>query len=165
MRDERGAMGKQEASGRVRVHFNVPAPLWEKACVAARLSPSLGNASAVADLAAASFAKVTRSLSADGFADVARPRKDGEALLPAVVFLSPAAEEAASGEAARLGTSRSLYLTTALAAMLSEINPMLYSAIKEDFARTVRKWRDEDGEGARAVRLTSGEPAVKHGTR
>lgn len=153
-------MGKRKDDGKGRLHVNMPAPLMEKLCVMARMPPATGSSSALAQVAMDAFAGVSRSLDTDGFAACERRRKKGEALVPVMLYVDAATVETAKSEAARLGVTVSTWCSTAVAAMLSEVNPMIYDAMRRDFAKTVRKWKQGFGANAKASRLCSGEPTV-----
>lgn len=154
-------MGKRKADGKGQLHVNVPVALWEKLRVMAQLSTSVDNTSELAEVALRGFAGVSRTLDAAGFADVERQRQKNEAWQSVMLFADESTIDATKSEALRLGVSVSTWCATAISAMMSEVNPMIYDAIRKDFAQTVRKWKRGFEDGARAKRLCSGETRVE----
>ncbi len=153
-------MGRQKVDGKGHLHVNVPVALWEKLRVMSQLSTSVANSSELAQVAMDAFAGISRALDANGFAAVERQRKKNEAWQSVMLFVDEATIDAAKNEADRLGVSVSSWITTAVSAMMSEVNPMIYAALRKDFAQTMRKWKQGFGPEAKVKRLCSGEPTV-----
>lgn len=147
----------------VRLNLTLPAAHWHKIQTLGSLYPESFSTIKIISLAVESMSKVTEKVSPDDFKAIARERQRDENWIHVTAYLTPEAAVALEKESERLQVWKSVYLVTALSAMLQEINLAALYALKLSFLQCVQRWKDDEDMANSTINVKkSGEPFVVH---
>ena len=154
------AKGKSDL---VRLNFTIPYGHWGKIQTLGSLTSGSITTSSILSLAIESMAKVTATMTPDEFDAIARKRKSGENWIHVTGYFTQSASQTLQAETERLGTTKSTYVTTALAATIQEINLAALYALKLSFLQWYQRWSNDVDMRNSSIKLNRhDEPYVAH---